>query len=89
MKTETLVGQWLVQDGKAVADDVCKEIDRLINTHFEKIAGGGWETLFRDRRDGGFWELTYPMSYMHGGGPPRLDRVSPEDAETRYGVPPA
>lgn len=30
----------------------------------EKLGGtsGGWETLYRDRRDGRFWELFYPYS---------------------------
>ena len=89
MTADIMTGQWLERDGEAVADEVCQEIKWLIDTHLEKIAGDGWETLFRDRRDGRLWERTYPMGEMHGGGPPRLARVSREQAEKRYGALPA
>ena len=84
--TEVLAGQWLIRDGKAVADEMCHRIDRLIASHLKAIArdDSGWFTLFRDVRDGQLWERSYPLSAMHGGGPPQLARISAEDAATRY-----
>jgi immunity protein 27 of polymorphic toxin system len=44
----------------------------------------GWITLYRDKETGRFWELDYPNSEMHGGGPPRLRElniVDPSDWE--------
>ena len=85
--TEVLTGQWLIRDGKPVADETCLQIDRLIKSHLETVARdeSGWFTLFRDARDGQLWERSYPQSEMHGGGPPQLARISAEDAEMRYG----
>ena len=45
----------------------------------------GWDVLYRDPADGRYWELTYPQSHMHGGGPPRLTHLSFEQAKTKYG----
>ena len=44
----------------------------------------GWETLYRDPRDGRLWELTYPQSEMHGGGPRRLHVLSRDEAAAKY-----
>ena len=52
---------------------VLKETDRMERLN---ASGGGWETLYRDPDDGRFWKLTFPKSYMHGGGPPALILVS-------------
>ena len=62
MTTEVLTGQWIVRDGKSVADETCQEIDRLITSYLKAIGHheGGWYTLFRDVRDGQLWELSYP-----------------------------
>jgi hypothetical protein len=81
-----LRGSWLVQDGKAVADAVCEEIDYLIARHLEKVCDDdtGWLTLFRDRRDGTLWERSYPNSGLHGGGPPRLAVIDIAVAKSRY-----
>ncbi|SFM17144.1 Immunity protein 27 [Bradyrhizobium sp. NFR13] len=44
----------------------------------------GWDTLFRDPVSGALWEITYPHSEMHGGGPRQLDEIAPSDAEAKY-----
>ena len=44
----------------------------------------GWEALYRDRATGALWEVTYPYSEMHGGGPRRLSEIAPSDAATKY-----
>ena len=46
----------------------------------------GWDTLYRDDASGDLWELVYPQSYMHGGGPRELRRVSSEQAAATYGI---
>jgi len=46
---------------------------------------GGWDILYRDPQDGRYWELIYPRSHMHGGGPPELRCLTPEETEKKYG----
>ena len=82
-----LRGDWVVQkDRSVVADATDKRIDWLIAEKLERIANdsSGWETLYRDPRDGRLWELTYPRGEMHGGGPRRLHVLSREEAAAKY-----
>jgi hypothetical protein len=55
--------------------------DKLPET-FEQIAtaDAGWTILYRDRDTAQFWELSYPSSHMHGGGPRRLRQLLIESA---------
>jgi hypothetical protein len=85
-----LVGKWIA-DGKAVrADATCERIKWLIESHLKQIVFspkyGAWETLFQDPDDQRYWERTYPQSEMHGGGPPALRCLSPEQAKAKYGI---
>ncbi|MCW5959721.1 MAG: hypothetical protein KIS76_06115 [Pyrinomonadaceae bacterium] len=68
---------WVEEDGEIIEDVVCKRINFLIASYFENICtdSSGWKTLFRDPRDGRYWELSYPHSEWHGGGPPLLTFV--------------
>lgn len=87
--TETLLeGRWLNAGGAVRGDDVALRVQRLIDGYLEFRASrdGGWSKLYRDPADGRFWELTYPMGEMHGGGPPRLEAISDASARSRYGV---
>lgn len=81
-----LTGQWAMINGRMLADDTCARIDWLINQGLTKIAtdASGWQILYQDPGDGRYWELTYPQSEMHGGGPPRLHYLSDEQAENKY-----
>ena len=81
-----LAGQWLVEGDKVIADDVCRRIDWLIESQMERLTTKDWETLYQDKCDNRFWELTYPHSEMHGGGPPQLSVISPEIASEKYGI---
>ncbi len=74
--------------GRMVADPSALRIRALIDTELEKIGStsGGWETLYRDRRDGRFWELFYPDSQMEGGGPESLRSIDNTEAAHKYGV---
>ena len=83
----SLVGNWEVVDGKVTGDEVECRISRLLAAgHLQKLADreGGWTTLYRDRTDGRLWELTYPHSGMHGGGPHRLHVIDAVDAAQLY-----
>src|ERR1051325_8426335 len=82
-----LRGDWLVQKDRSVIADATEErIEWLTKHKLQSIAkdSSGWETLYRDPRDGRLWELTYPQSEMHGGGPRRLHVVSRDEAATKY-----
>jgi len=83
-----LTGSWAFVSGKMVADDACQRITALTSSHLVKIATdvSGWNLLYRDPDDGRLWELTYPQSELHGGGPPQLKCISVSQAKQKYGV---
>ncbi len=76
-----------MSEGKLVEDETCQRITKLVTAYLAKLGEdlSGWETLYRDPKDGRFWELTHPQSEMHGGGPPELRWVPPEVALQKYG----
>jgi Immunity protein 27 len=83
-----LTGAWLVEGGQVIADEVCQRIEILVEGRLQLIdsADGGWSRLYLDPEDGRYWELTYPQSAMHGGGPTRLAHISADAAKIKYGV---
>ncbi|MBM2854655.1 MAG: hypothetical protein HW417_1583 [Steroidobacteraceae bacterium] len=83
-----LLGAWLEKRDRIVADPTCKRIEWLIASHLVQLGAdsSGWGELYRDPDDGRLWELTWPQSEMHGGGPPRLTCVSVDAARAKYGA---
>jgi hypothetical protein len=83
-----LTGQWVLQGGRPVADDVCKRILALTKSHLLEVGrdASGWNTLYRDPTDGRYWELVYPQSEIHGGGPPELRCLTTNEAREKYGT---
>jgi len=81
-------GSWIEAPAGVVADEAGQRIDWLVDEYLEGVAHGedGWTSLFRDPADGRYWELSYPVSTMHGGGPPQLAALAPADARGRYGI---
>jgi hypothetical protein len=81
-----LEGNWVRGADGVVADATAQRIESLLADALEKVAesADGWRTLYRDLRDGRFWELTYPRKEWHGGGPPRLSCVSADYAKEEY-----
>ena len=81
-----LVGRWENIGGSVRADAVANRINDLTQTYLMRISvsENGWEKLYRDPVDLRLWELTYPQSEMHGGGPPRLRLLSLEEAQKKY-----
>lgn len=87
---ETLLeGRWCADGGKIEADSTALRIGHLVRDHLDRLAASadGWSILYRDRIDGRLWELTYPQSEMHGGGPPRLETIDPKVARVRFNFP--
>lgn len=86
--SETLItGTWLIKDGISAADDTCQRIAELVKFHLIELGKdfSGWDTLYRDPTDGRLWELIYPQSELHGGGPPQLRYLSTDEAKRKYG----
>jgi hypothetical protein len=83
-----LVGTWLQEHGKVRGDISCQRIKWLTENHLHKlkVAGGGWETLFQDPDDKRYWEQTYPQGEMQGGGPPKLQAITDQQAKMKYQV---
>ncbi len=90
--TETCLEGSRILNGRHVTQkDVSDRIKWLTSSALERVAispeYGAWEVLYRDPADGRFWELTYPLSAMHGGGPPQLAVVELTSVSERYGLP--
>lgn len=83
-----LIGSWLRDKNKVVADDVCKRIDWLKSNYLKKITTdeSGWEILYQDPNDKRYWILTYPNGDWHGGGPPTLQTLSQTEARTKFKI---
>jgi len=83
-----LVGRWVWTNGAMHGDATCERIKEVTANRLRELgrAEGGWSILYEDPEDDRLWELTYPQSEMHGGGPPRLTWVSRETARTKYGL---
>jgi hypothetical protein len=83
-----LQGQWIFVDGKMVKDPVSERIDDLVKNYLTKLKvdTSGWNTLYQDPSDGRRWELTFPHSEIHGGGPPRLTVIATSQAREKYNL---
>ena len=85
--TETsLIGNWISDGEKVVADQTCERINWLCKNFLKQISEGDWETLFIDPNDGRYWERTYLQSEMHGGGPPSLIHIKIDEAREKYKI---
>ena len=49
---------------------------RIARKHLREIKVRNWEIDYEDPKTGDKWLMDYPYGYAHGGGPPRLRRVS-------------
>ncbi len=85
-----IVGNWVLVDRHVERDEACERVHWLIEHSFDQLAydpqWGLWETLFRDRTDGRYWERTYLQGEMHGGGPPSLRCLTAAEASKKYGI---
>jgi hypothetical protein len=81
---EDLNDRWVVDGSQVRAEGDAAKIDALLSVELVKISAtdGGRRTLYQHRAAGTLWELSYPQSEMHGGGPRRLRQLqltTPED----------
>ncbi|KXK34907.1 MULTISPECIES: Imm27 family immunity protein [Nitrosomonas] len=83
-----IVGKWILENGKLVADAVTKRIDYLTNNKLVEVgrSDDGWSVLYFDKADERYWELSYPESELHGGGAPSLETVSQDAAIKKYKI---
>ncbi|WP_425265694.1 Imm27 family immunity protein [Terrihabitans rhizophilus] len=84
MKPErALVETWVLRNGRVCAEGDSAEISALLKGSLVHVAyaDGGWRSLYQHRGTNRFWELTYPNSHMHGGGPRRLRELELAHAE--------
>lgn len=81
-----LRGRWIVVDGTVVGDDTCALVREMVAQKLKRLAerDGGWRVLFWDPYEDVYWELTYPESDLHGGGPPELSELSAEQVAAAY-----
>lgn len=75
---QELIGGDVVTANGIASDEVATRILWLVSNHLVKVSvdDTGWRTLHVDPDDGRYWELHYPNSERHGGGPPALTRRS-------------
>jgi hypothetical protein len=80
-------GVWEARGGSVAESGACDRIRELVSTHLRELArdSTGWDVLLLDPDDGRYWELTYPSSESHGGGPPLLRAIARQVAEQKYG----
>lgn len=82
-----LDGRWDLKAGAVAGNATSRRIRWLVEHRLLRLGNdpSGWDTLYRDPGDGRLWELTYPQSDTHGGGPPRLACIGAEPARAKYG----
>ena len=86
---ETLiVGSWVMAGGRMIADSEVQHIRTLVADELERvaIAPSGWESLYKNPRDGRYWEMFFPHSEMHGGDPEALRVVDLRSVQEKYGI---
>jgi len=83
-----ICGRWEFANGRAIKDAACQRIELLTAQYLKSVGTdkSGWDVLYRDPTDSRYWELTYPQSQMHGGGPPRLAVLGFAEALKKYPV---
>ncbi|MCL4517493.1 MAG: Imm27 family immunity protein [Firmicutes bacterium] len=45
-----------------------------------------WKTLYKCQDCGEYWELSYPQSELHGGGPPLVCKLKTEELKRKWGI---
>jgi hypothetical protein len=87
-KDETvIIGSWVFDGGRMIEDGASRRIRLLIGSELHHIATSedGWEKLYRDPKDGRYWELYYPQSEQQGAGPVALRVVAKKEIQQKYG----
>jgi hypothetical protein len=86
---QELIGSWTFANNKGVIDENCKMVNELLNKELQFISddNSGWNKLYKYNIDSSYWELTYPQSDLHGGGPPALKKIKDlNELKNRYSI---
>lgn len=86
-KHETeIVGHWILNGIKVVADENCRRIDWLRANHLQLLSvdESGWIKLYQDPDDRRYWQLNFEHGELQGGGPPSLMLLSEFEAKSKY-----
>jgi hypothetical protein len=69
---------WLFENGRMVERGDSAIITRMLEHELESVRteDGGWTTIYRHRDTSELWELSCPLSEIHGAGPRRLRLLS-------------
>ena len=72
--SEDLRDVWCFENGKMTVRGDAAAIDGMLAKKLDKIKVDpiNWIVIFRHRDTNQLWELSYPQSELHGGGPRRL-----------------
>jgi hypothetical protein len=83
-----LRGSWSFINNEMIADEICERIESLVSSQLIFICddNGGWRKLFQDPDDYRYWELSFPESYLHGGGAPLLRNLQIEEAKLIFNI---
>ena len=84
-----LVGKWEIDSsGNMTSNEACGRIDWLVKNllvFVTYIQGSQTaEELYKNPKDGSYWELIYPNWGAHGGGPPNLFKLTDVEAKSKY-----
>jgi hypothetical protein len=83
-----IVGHWIFDGSKMIADETCKRIDWLRSDYLKLISTNesGWLNLYQDPEDKRYWQLDFEHGEMQGGGPPSLILLSESAVKEKYNV---
>ncbi len=81
-----LVGGYAIINGRVESDQITERINYLTENVLVRLgfSEDGWDILYQDKNDGRYWELTFPQSALHGGGPPTLTLLNEETLKSKY-----
>lgn len=84
---DIIQGGWETESGVMVEDYNTRRVLFIVRNLLNEVGtdSTGWRTLYQDRSDGRYWELTYNHSDTHGGGAPLLRCISRAEIVKNYG----
>jgi hypothetical protein len=70
--------KWVWREGRLIVEGPARQIDEMLLAKLSEVAAdsSGWRKLYRHNDTGKLWELDYPQSESHGGGPRRLRELN-------------
>lgn len=88
-KEETLLKGTLINHLNLIKyDDVSNRVFSLVENYLTEVRvdSSGWNRLFKDPRDGRYWELFYSNGELQGGGAPTLKYLLKEEVIIKYNL---